>query len=371
MDDLATTLAAIRPRDETARALARERVAQLTMPYWALGRLCDLAVDLCGMTGALPPPAVRKAVAVFAGDHGVTAEGVSPSPKEVTPQMVRNFLAGGAGISVFCRQMDARLVVVDVGVDADLSDARAHAAFWDARIANGTGNIARGPAMTRRQAEEALTVGLRVAAALAEGRAGLDAATVSNPPADLLAAGEMGIGNTTPASAITACYTGRPAAEVTGRGCGADDAGLARKIKAIETALAVNRPDPGDPVDVLAKIGGYEIGAIAGFMLGAAARRKPVVLDGFIGSAAALIARGLAPAAADYFIPGHRSEECGHRAIHAALGVTPLLDLGFRLGEGTGAVLAFPLVEAAARMFAEMATFSGAAVTEYIGYGSQ
>lgn len=348
MNILESTLKSIAPADAAARRMARARLEQLTMPYWALGRLMDLAEDLAGMTGRTPPPVARKAIVTFAADHGVAAEGVSQYPAEVTPQMVRNFVRGGAGINALARQAGARVVVVDMGVAADLSDLEGKILFR--RAGNGTGNIARGAAMTREQAVACLEDGIRIARDL-------------SPDTDVFGTGDMGIGNTTPSAAITASFTGRPPAEVTGRGTGVDDERLRQKVRTVEKTLNVNRPDAADGVDVLAKVGGFEIGAIAGLILGAASLKKPVVIDGFISGAGALVAQALCPAALDYAVAAHRSAELGHLVLLEKLGKKPLLTLDLRLGEGTGAALAMPLVDAAVRLLTEVATFEEARVS--------
>ncbi len=342
------TLPAIPPLDAAAAEAARARQDSLTKPPGSLGRLEALAVQLAAITGQARPSVARKAVIIMAGDHGVAQAGVSAYPSAVTPQMVANFLRGGAAINVLARQAGARVVVVDVGVATELPE---HAGLLRHKVALGTRNMMEGPAMTRAQAEAAIVVGLETVAA--EIDAGLD----------LLATGDMGIGNTTASAAIVAAITGAPVGQVTGRGTGVDEAGLARKVAAIETALRVNRPNPADALDVLAKVGGLEIAGLAGVMLGAAARRVPVVIDGFISGAAALMAAGLDPAVTGYLIAAHRSVEIGHRVVLDHLGLAPLFDLDLRLGEGTGAVLAFHLVEAAARLHAEMATFAEAGVS--------
>jgi nicotinate-nucleotide--dimethylbenzimidazole phosphoribosyltransferase len=343
-------LRAIRPRDEQARRRARARLEQLTMPYWALGRLMDLAEDLAGITGVAQPATARRTVVVMAGDHGVAAEGVSKYPVEVTVQMVLNFVRGGAAANAMARVVGARVVVVDMGVAGELP-AEAAAVVLHRRVAAGTGNIAQGPAMTREQAIQALEAGIGIAA-------DLDATT------DLFATGEMGIANTTPSSAIVSALCGCSPAGVTGAGTGIDEPQRQHKIAVVERALAVNRPDPNDGLDVLARVGGFEIAGLAGLILGAAARRKPVLIDGFISTAAALIAQALAPDSADAMIAAHQSVEPGHRAALAKLGKRPLLDLGMRLGEGTGATLAMGLVEAAARLLSDVATFEEAAVSQ-------
>ncbi|MBM4420189.1 MAG: nicotinate-nucleotide--dimethylbenzimidazole phosphoribosyltransferase, partial [Chloroflexi bacterium] len=310
------------------------RQDRLTKPRGSLGRLEDLAVALAGMRGEVPRSLPRRAVVVMAADHGVAAEGVSAYPASVTAQMVANFASGGAAINVLARVAGARLRVVDMGVGT------------------GTANMRRAPALSREAAERAL---LRGAAVLdEEADAGLD----------LVATGEMGIANTTAASAIAAALTGMPVAEVVGRGSGIDGAGLARKVAVIEDALRLHRPGPGDPLGVLTAVGGLEIAGLAGLVLRAAGRRIPVVLDGFISGAAAAVADALAPACRPYLIAAHRSAEPGHQALLARLGLSPLLDLGLRLGEGSGAALGLPLVEAAARIHHEMATFGEAGVDE-------
>jgi nicotinate-nucleotide--dimethylbenzimidazole phosphoribosyltransferase len=339
----------IQPLDESVMQAARARQDQLTKPRGSLGRLEELSIQLAGIR-ANPFPAVeRKAVIVMAADHGVTREGVSAYPSDVTAQMVLNFLRGGAAINVLARQAGARVTVVDIGVAADfepLPNLVQRKVMW------GTNNSAQGPAMTREEAEQALQVGVDVLNE--EVDRGLD----------LLATGDMGIGNTTPSSAIVALLTGLPVAQVVGRGTGLDDPGLERKIKVIEQALAVNQPNPYDALDVLQKVGGLEIAGLAGTMLAAASRRIPVVVDGFISTAAAMIAVDLAPGVRDYLIAAHLSVETGHRAMLQHLGLKPLLDLNLRLGEGTGAVLAFHLIEASARILREMATFDEAGVSD-------
>jgi nicotinate-nucleotide--dimethylbenzimidazole phosphoribosyltransferase len=291
----------------------------------------------------------RKSVILAAGDHGVVAEGVSAYPQEVTPQMVYNFLRGGAAINVLARHAGAEILVLDAGVAADLAP---YPLLRAAKIGKGTANMAAGPAMSRQQAIQCLETGIDAAREqIAEG-------------ADLIACGDMGIGNTTPSSAITAVITGADPAVTTGRGTGLDDPGLAHKIEVVRRAIQVNRPDPRDGLDVLAKVGGFEIGVLAGAMLGAAAGRRPVVVDGFISGAAALIAWTLSPAARAYFIASHQSVEPGHRVGLQAMGLRPLLDLDLRLGEGTGAALAMHIIEAAARCLCEMSTFAEAGVSE-------
>jgi nicotinate-nucleotide--dimethylbenzimidazole phosphoribosyltransferase len=346
---LTETIQAITPQDQAWRAKAKARLDQLTMPYWALGRLMDLALDLAGMTRSLTPPVARKAVVVMAGDHGVVAEGISKFPQEVTPQMVGNFVNGGAGINALASQAGARVVVVDLGVAGDLSALVRSGRILDRKIAPGTANLAAGPAMSREQAVAALEAGIGVANDLAA-------------EIDLFGTGDMGIGNTTPSAAIVSTLTGASVDKVTGRGTGLDNAQLDHKISVIKKGLSLNRPDPADGLDVLAKVGGFEIGGIAGLILGAAAQRKPVLIDGFISTAGALIAHSLAPACRDYLIAAHRSVEPGHKIMHQHLGLEPLLDLNLRLGEGTGAALAMNVVAAARAVLTEVATFEEAMV---------
>ena len=342
-------LPSIPPFDESSAESARQRQNRLTKPTGALGRLETLSIQLAGITARPRPRFHRKAVLLMAADHGVASEGVSAYPPQVTAQMVLNFQRGGAAINVLARQAGAQVSVVDIGVNYDFDNLPG---IVHRKIARGTANLRRQPAMTRAQAEQAVQTGLEVAEEhIREG-------------VDLIATGEMGIGNTTPAAAITAVMTGKPVEAVTGRGTGLDEAGLARKIEVISAAIALHRPDPTDALDVLAKIGGFEIGGLAGVMIGAAARRVPVVVDGFISGAAALIAAGLKPEIKPYLIASHLSQEIGHRAVWEALGLQPLLDLDLRLGEGTGAVLAFHLIEAAVRILDEMATFDEAGVSD-------
>ena len=348
MSMLDQILRSIPAADESVRAAARERLGQLTMPPGALGRLMEVSERLAAGAGELRPATARCAVAVFAGDHGVCAEGVSAFPPEVTPQMMANFVHGGAGINALARVSGASVLAVDVGVAGDLTRLRGR--YRDLRVRPGTANLALGPAMSRPEAVRCLEAGLAVADELCAGH-------------DLLAAGDMGIGNTTPSSCITACLCAADPAAVTGRGTGLDDLAHQRKVAVVARALALNRPDPRDGLDVLGKVGGCEIGAIAGFYLGCAARRKPVLVDGFIATAGALIAQALAPRVVDHLIAAHRSVEPGHRLALARLGQEPLFDLGFRLGEGTGAALAFPLVQAAGRLLSDVATFAEAAVS--------
>jgi len=348
MSRISETVAAIRPLDATAMQSARERQNVLTKPQGSLGRLEEISIQVAGIQGRPRPDVSSKAVFVMAGDHGCVAEGVSAYPQEVTPQMVANFARGGAAINVLARHVGVRVVVVDMGVAGECSDSQ----VITRKIGRGTRNFAVGPAMSVEEARRCVDTGIELfEAELARGL-------------DLVGTGDMGIGNTTPSAAIIAAFTGRSPAEVTGRGTGIDDKRLATKVSVIERALATNKPDPSDALDVLAKIGGFEIGGLAGVIIAAAAHRVPVVIDGVISSAAALIATGLAPRSRDYLIAGHKSVEPGHGAALDHMRLAPVLDLGLRLGEGTGGVLAMSLVEAAVKTLNEMATFSDAGVSE-------
>jgi nicotinate-nucleotide--dimethylbenzimidazole phosphoribosyltransferase len=346
---LENIIARIQGLDETAMAAARARQDMLTKPPGSLGRLEELSIQLAGITGKNIPTLKDKVIITMAGDHGVVAEGVSAFPQEVTPQMVLNFLHGGAAINVLARHVGARITIVDMGVAAEME---AHPALVVKKVALGTANITKGPAMSREQVVQALIAGVEVVEA--EIQEGLD----------IVGTGDMGIGNTTPSAAIAAALTGIEPAKIAGRGTGVDDEGLRRKIAAIERALAVNKPDPKDGLDVLAKVGGFEIGGLAGVILGAAANRKPVMVDGFISTAAAMIAVTTAPAVCPYLISAHRSQEYGHSQMVEWLGLKPLVDLDFRLGEGTGAALGISFAEASCKILAEMATFAEAGVSD-------
>jgi nicotinate-nucleotide--dimethylbenzimidazole phosphoribosyltransferase len=348
MSLLEQTIQSIQPLDTAAMDAARARQSRLTKPPGSLGRLEAISIHVAGITGQERPIIGDKVVITCAGDHGVVAQGVSAYPQEVTPQMVTNFLGGGAAINVLARHVGARVVVVDAGVAADFEP---QPGLVIKKVAHGTADMTQGPAMSAEQAVRAVEAGIEVVMEeIAHG-------------ASLVATGDMGIGNTTPSSAIVSAITGLPVAQVTGRGTGIDDATLARKIAVIEQALAVNRPDPDDALDVLSKVGGFEIGAIAGVVLGAASRRVPVVIDGFISTAGALIAGGLAPLARDYMIAAHDSVEIGHKAMLDHLCLVPCLDFDLRLGEGTGAALVLGVVEAACKVLNEMATFESAGVS--------
>ncbi len=345
------TINAITPLDEAAMAEARARQDQLTKPLGSLGRLEELSIRLAGIFGQGTPKIGKKAVILAAGDHGVVSEGISAYPQDVTPAMVMNFLGGGASINVLAGHAGAEIVVIDAGVAADLPE---HPQLRSAKVGKGTDNIAVGPAMSREQAIQCLEIGIETAREqIAAG-------------ADLLACGDMGIGNTTPSSAITSVVTGTATDITTGRGTGLDDAGLAHKATVVKKAIDVNKPDPKDGLDVLMKVGGFEIGVLAGVYLGAAAGNRPVVVDGFISGAAALIAHAIAPDAAHSFVASHQSVEPGHRISLSHMGLEPLLDLGMRLGEGSGAALAMHIVEASAKCLSDMTTFAEAGVSEKI-----
>jgi nicotinate-nucleotide--dimethylbenzimidazole phosphoribosyltransferase len=345
---LEETVASITPLDALAQAAARRRLEQLAMPFWALGRLMDLAEELVGMTRSTKPPVERRSIVVMAADHGVVAEGVSAYPQEVTQQMVAGFVSGKASINALARLAGARVIVVDVGVAGDLSPLGG--AVLNRKVARGTGNIARGPAMSRDEAVRAVEAGIGVARDL-------------GPSTDVFGTGEMGIGNTTASSAIVAAVSGAAPEEVTGRGTGIGDDQLRHKAEVVSRALRVNPLDPTDGLDLLAKVGGFEIGGIAGLILAAAAMRKPVVVDGFISTAGALVARALCPLSTQYMVAAHRSVERGHSIALDLLGKKPLLDMDLRLGEGTGAALAMNLVDASVRVLTEVATFEEASVS--------
>jgi nicotinate-nucleotide--dimethylbenzimidazole phosphoribosyltransferase len=327
---------------------AQKRLDNLTKPLGSLGRLEEFARRIVAITGDKMPLLDKKVVFTFAGDHGIATEGVSAYPREVTPQMVLNFLRGGAGINVLARHAGAEVVIVDIGVDYDF---KAVPGLVSRKIMRGTANMHQGPAMSRVQAEQSIQVGIELGREYA--RKGYK----------IFGTGDMGIGNTTPSSAIAAVMTGTPVADVTGRGTGIDDERLRSKIRIIEECIAKNRPDPQDPVDVLAKVGGTEIGGIAGLILAAASERIPVVVDGFISTAGAMIAYGIEPKCAEYMFAGHTSVEIGQRVMLRNMGLSPILDLNLRLGEGTGAALAMLMIEASVKIYREMATFGEAGVS--------
>ena len=342
-------VAGIRPADAEAMRAAMRRQQRLTKPPGSLGRLEEISIQLAGIFGTARPSARDTTLIVAAADHGVVAQGVTGYPQAVTAQMVQNFLAGGAAISVMARARGANLIIVDAGVATSLP---AHPDLRVVSAGYGTRDITQGPAMTREQAEACVSAGIGIARDAAESGA------------HVIATGDMGIGNTTSASAITAALTGTPPRLTTGRGTGRSDLELEHKVACVERALDVNRPDANDGIDVLRTVGGFEIGVLAGVVLGGALARRAVVLDGFVSGAAGLIAHSLCPTAVDYLIAGHRSAEPGHEFALYHLGLQPLLDLDMRLGEGTGALLATGLVEIAAACLSDMATFDEAGVSD-------
>jgi nicotinate-nucleotide--dimethylbenzimidazole phosphoribosyltransferase len=343
-----TTLATIKPLDAELLRQTQARLDRKTKPLGALGRLEEFACRLAAISGQQQPDLAKKVIFTFAADHGITEEGVSLYPKEVTTQMVFNFLRGGAGVNVLARHAGAEVRVVDVGVDHDFGGCPG---LIHSKVARGTANFAKGPAMSRDQMLAALTVGIELAAQCKTEGIGL------------VGTGEMGIGNTSPSSAIIATFAGLTVEQVTHRGTGINDQALATKVAAITKGLAINKPDPNDPLDVLQKVGGLEIAAIAGLVLGCAAHRIPVVVDGFISTAGALIASELHPNVKEYIFAAHESVEVGHRFMLERIASRPILGLDLRLGEGTGAALAMTLIEAGAKILAEMATFEEAGVT--------
>jgi len=356
----------IEPIKDEFSEIAQKRLDNLTKPQASLGRLEEFARRLVAITENTMPVLDKKVIFTFAGDHGVADEGVSAFPKEVTRQMVLNFLNGGAGINVLARHAGAEVIVIDIGVDFDFvnppsfpfnkggqeGDYKNGGLFISKKVISGTKNMRKGPAMTRQEAEKCIEVGINLANEYAK------------KGYKIFATGEMGIANTTPSSAIAAVLTGRSVSEVTGKGTGIGDDALKNKVKVIENSIALNNPDPDDPVDVLSKVGGAEIGGIAGLIIGAAANRIPVVIDGFISTAGALIAYCIEPKTGDYMFAAHNSVEVGHKAILEKIGLRPILDLDLRLGEGTGAALAMLIIEAGLKIYKEMATFGEAGVSE-------
>ena len=344
----------IKPVEQEWIQKAQERTAQLVMPTRALGRLHEISERLCGIQQTLEPVIDQKAILVMAGDHGVVAEGVSAYPQEVTPAMVQTFLVGGAGINAISRQVGADVWVVDMGIipELDPTGLKGAGRLVVEKIGNGTASFTAGPAMSRQAAEKALRVGFEQASGRFENGA------------RILGTGDMGIGNTTPSAAIGAVITGASLDEMVGRGTGVDDEGLARKRDIVRRGIQANSPRPEDGLDVLAKVGGFEIGGIAGAVLAGAYHRRAVVVDGFISTAGALIAHALCPTVKDYLFAGHCSEETGHRIMLKYLGLEPILDLGMRLGEGTGAALAMGVMDSAVRMFREVLTFEEAGVAD-------
>ncbi len=350
MDTIKKTIERIAAPDKAAQAAAAERQAGLTKPEGSLGVLEELSINIAGMQGRVNPSAAPGAVFVMAADHGVCAEGVSAYPAEVTAQMVRNFASGGAAINAIAESVGARVVIADLGVASELPQGLA---IHRRKIAYGTRNMAQLPAMTRVEALRSIASGIEIFEE-----------ELSSAPFAIAAIGDMGIGNTTAAAALASVFTGKPPRELVGRGTGLDDAALEHKIAVVERVLALHRPLARDPVAVLSAVGGFEIGAMAGVLLGAAAHRVPVVIDGYITGAAALLAAALAPSCRDYMIAGHLSADKGHATMLSALGLKPLLNLGMRLGEGTGAALALGICNAACAALNSMATFEAAGVGE-------
>lgn len=350
MELIEKSIAAIKPLNEAVLGQANERLANHARPAGSLGLLEPASARLAAIFGTLDVRLDKKVIITCAGDHGVTAEGVSLFPQEVTPQMVFNFVNGGASINVLGRHAGARVIAADLGVNYDFEP---DLPIFHKKVRKGTANFARVPAMSREDAEKSVAAGIEIVnELLAEGSV------------DMLGTGDMGIGNTTPSSAVIAAFSGIAVEQLTGRGTGIDDAALANKIRVIEKALELHRPDPTDPLDVLAKVGGFEIGGLAGLVIGAAAAGIPVVCDGLIATAGALIACELAPSAKAYLFASHRSVEVGHRFMHERLGVDPLLDLQFRLGEGTGAAIAMELLDAATRVLCDIKTFEEVAIVD-------
>jgi nicotinate-nucleotide--dimethylbenzimidazole phosphoribosyltransferase len=341
----------IEPLDHEWLSRAKKRTEQLVMPTRALGRLHEISERLCGIQKTMHPSINHKAVLIMAGDHGIVKEGVSAYPQEVTGAMVQTFLVGGAAINSIARNLTADVYVVDMGIIAEL-DGIDNDRLIVHKIAPGTANFSRGPAMSRKDAEKSILLGFQEASRLYQN--GIE----------VLGTGDMGIGNTTPSAAIGAVICGTELDEMVGRGTGVDDKGLTRKRDAVSRGIAVNSPDPSDALDVLAKVGGFEIGAIAGCVLSGGFHRRPVVIDGFISTAGALVARTLCPQVTDYLFAGHCSKEPGHRAMLEYLKLEPVLDLGMRLGEGTGGALAMNIMQAAVGVFTEVMTFEEAGVAD-------
>ena len=344
---LEDTLKRIQPLDRSLEIEARRRLDSLTKPQGSLGKLEELACRVAVIQKKVPPQIGKKLLFVFAGDHGITEEGVSAYGKEVTAQMTHNFLRGGAAINVLARHYNVEVEVIDVGVDYEFTGPPG---LGNYKVRRGTANFARGPAMTRAEARQSIETGIRLVE------------KVASKELFLLGAGEMGIGNTSSAAAILCALTGGAPRDLVGRGTGIDDTTWRRKVAAVERGLEINRPDPRDPLDILSKVGGLEIGAMTGMMLGAAAFRIPMILDGFISGAAALLAQGLCPNVHEVFFASHRSTETGHGVLLEALKLLPVLELEMRLGEGTGACILMGLIEATVKILGEMATFESAGV---------
>ncbi|MBI5208315.1 MAG: nicotinate-nucleotide--dimethylbenzimidazole phosphoribosyltransferase [Candidatus Firestonebacteria bacterium] len=347
MDLLRSTVEKIQPVDKKLIEKAQAKLDMLTKPQGSLGRLEDLAKKIVVISGKLNPKLESKKIITIAGDHGVVEEGVSAYPKEVSAQMVYNFVRGGAAINVLAKHIGAEVIVVDIGVAHDFEK---DLPIISKKIGYGTINFVKGPAMTREEAIKSIEAGIEIVNKIDK--------------LDILGIGEMGIGNTTPSSAIISVFSGLPANEVTGRGTGIDDKTLKNKIRVIEKGIQINKPDINDPIDVLAKIGGFEIGGLAGCVLAASARKIPIVLDGLISTAGALIASKIAPVVKEYLIASHNSEEIGHKIMLKQLNLEPLFNFNLRLGEGTGACLGISMADAGIKIFTEMATFESAGVSE-------
>ena len=351
MKELSEILDNIKPPDNMLFNKARERLDKMAIPRGSLGRLEEFAQRIVAITGTLNPEIRKKMVVVFAGDHGVVEEGVSAFLQDVTMQMVYNFNRGGAGINVLARQVGASVIVVDMGVVGDLD---AKEGLLLKKVAKGTKNMTKTPAMTRKEALKALLIGIDVAHDL------------KSQKVDIIGTGDMGIGNTTPSSAITAVLTRQKVEEVTGKGTGINDEMLKNKVRVIEKAIQINQPDPDDPIDVLAKVGGFEIAGITGLIIGSAFHKIPVVMDGFISTAAALVAVSLKSVIKEYIFAAHKSVERGHAVLLKCLEQKPILDLSMRLGEGTGAALGISLIESGIRIMNEVLTFDEAGVSEAV-----
>ena len=350
MSLLETTISQIRKElDQAALAAAKDRLRNQAKPPGSLGIMEDIAARLAAIKGTLDVRLTHKCIVTCAGDHGVVAEGVSLFPAEVTPQMVLNFAGGGASVNVIARHAGAVVKAADIGVNHDFDPGLP---IFHKKVRYGTANFTKEPAMTREEAIRSIEAGIEIFQELE-----------AETPVDLLGTGDMGIGNTTPSSAIIAAFSGLPVDKLTGRGTGIDDAALANKIAVIQKGLDLHKPDPKDPLDILSKVGGLEIGALAGLVLGAAARGVPVICDGLISTAGALIACELAPAAKNYLFVSHKSVEIGHKYMHDRLGQEPLIDLKFRLGEGTGAAVCMELLDLATRILADIKTFEEVGVT--------
>jgi nicotinate-nucleotide--dimethylbenzimidazole phosphoribosyltransferase len=349
MDKIKKTIDAIEEIDSSLMEKAQMRLDNLTKPQGSLGRLEELAKAIVGIRKNETPSLKNKVIFTLAGDHGIATEGVSAFPQEVTPQMVYNFINGGAGINVLAKHVGARVVVADMGVACDLNN---NENLVIKKVNYGTKNMIKEAAMTKEEAIKSIEAGIELfEEELSKG-------------IDIVGTGEMGIGNTTPSSAISAVITGKPVEDMTGRGTGINETGLSNKIEMIKKAIKINNPASKDAIDVLSKVGGFEIGGLTGIILAAASKRVPVVIDGFISGAAALIAYTLAPKTKDYMIAAHCSVEKGHKIVLDHIGIKPLLDFNLRLGEGTGAALAMTIVDASVKILTEMATFGDAGVSE-------